>query len=54
MFKISRAEQYTIYYWTGSKWTTDPEEAKPFRTSQEAHHEMKQRGITYAYNVTPL
>jgi len=54
MLKISRTEQFTIYYWTGSNWSTRATDAKQFSHESEARSEMDGEKITYNFNVTPV
>ena len=51
MFHVTRSEQFVIYYWTGSDWSTKAANAKSFNSEAEAHAEMKELGVVYAYNV---
>lgn len=53
MFKISRTEQFIIYYWTGSDWSTRTANAKQFNSEAEARAEMSAHKIAYTYSITP-
>ena len=51
MFHINRTEQFTIYYWTGSNWSTDREDAKLFQSRDEAKAEVKSAQIEYTVRI---
>jgi hypothetical protein len=47
---ISRAEQFRIYFWTGSNWNTDKSKAKLFSNVKAAQAEMKTKNIEWTIN----
>jgi len=51
MFRISRYENFTRYWWTGSDWSEAFEQAKKFHSEADAHAEMTQMKIEYTYSI---
>ena len=47
---ISRSEQFVMYWWNGSSWTTHEEQAKRFPSAKAAQQEMRRLNIQYTVN----
>lgn len=52
MIKISRSEQFIMYYWTGCNWSTKKADAKLFDSIEAAQAEMSRKRIEYTVSYS--